>query len=159
MEATQVSVIFFWVCGACVLYAYVGYPVLVWCLARCLGRPRKTLRVAEGDLASVSLLIVAHNEEALIGKRMQSALAVDYPAEKLEVLVVCDGCSDATAALARAHTDGRVRVLELPAQVGKAAALTPGCAAARHEILVLADVRQSWEPGSLTLLLENFTDP
>jgi cellulose synthase/poly-beta-1,6-N-acetylglucosamine synthase-like glycosyltransferase len=105
------------------------------------------------------LLIVAHNEEALIGKRIQSALTVDYPAEKLEVLVICDGCCDATMAIARAQADERIRVLELPTQMGKAAALTRGCAEARHAILVLADVRQSWERDSLKLLVENFADP
>jgi poly-beta-1,6-N-acetyl-D-glucosamine synthase len=159
VEATQLSTHLFWIVGAFVFYAYVGYPVLIWCLACCFGRPRKTPIVADEELPSVSLLIVAHNEEALIGKRINSALGIDYPPEKLEVLVVCDGCSDATVAIARAHRDERVRVLELPVQLGKAAALTRGCAEARHAILVLADVRQSWGPASLKLLLENFADP
>jgi biofilm PGA synthesis N-glycosyltransferase PgaC len=159
MEAPQLFMILFWISGACVFYAYVGYPLLIWCLACSFGRPRKASRVADGDLGSVSLVIVAHNEEARIGKRLQSALAVDYPADKLEILVVCDGCSDATVAIARAHTDERVRVLELPEQVGKAAALTHGCAKARNAILMLADVRQSWEQESWKLLVENFTDP
>jgi cellulose synthase/poly-beta-1,6-N-acetylglucosamine synthase-like glycosyltransferase len=159
VEATQLSTLLFWIVGACVFYAYAGYPVLIWILARCFGRPRETPIVAEEDLPSVSLVIVAHNEEALIGKRIQSALGIDYPPEKLEVLVVCDGCSDATVSIARGHHDERVRVVELPVQQGKAAALTRGCAEARHTILVLADVRQSWEPGSLKLLLENFADP
>src|SRR5207245_5362324 len=111
------------------------------------------------DLPRVSLLIAAHNEEGLIGKRVKSVLAVDYPAEKLEILVVCDGCSDGTATIAREHQDNQVRVLELPRQVGKAAALTQGCAEARNAILMFADVRQSWDPQSLKLLLENFADP
>ena len=159
MEATQRVMILFWIGCACVLYCYVGYPLLIWCLACGFGRPRRTREMTEADLPRVSLLIVAHNEEALIGKRVQSALAVDYPADKLEILVVCDGCSDATAAIARAHQDERVRVLELPAQLGKAAALTHGCAEAGNAILVFADVRQSWDPESLKLLLENFADP
>src|ERR1700730_556429 len=117
-------------CTACVGYAYAGYPLLVWCLACCFGRPWKTSRLMEEALPSVSLVIVAHNEEALIGKRIQSALTVDYPPEKIEVLVVCDGCSDATVALARARIDRRVRVFELSKQRGKAAALTRGCAEA-----------------------------
>jgi poly-beta-1,6-N-acetyl-D-glucosamine synthase len=158
VETTQLSTVLFWIAGACVFYTYVGYPLLIWAVACCFGRPRKTPIVADDDLPSVSLVIVAHNEEAMIGKRIESALGIDYPPEKLEVLVVCDGCSDATVLIARAHRDERVRVVELPVQQGKAAALTRGCAEARHAILVLADVRQSWEPGSLKLLLENFAD-
>ncbi|HLJ95931.1 MAG TPA: glycosyltransferase family 2 protein [Gemmataceae bacterium] len=159
MEATQLSMILFWTGTASVLYCYIGYPLIVWCLARCLGRPCRARAVADAELPDVSLLIVAHNEQALIGKRVESALTIDYPAEKLEIVVVCDGCTDATAATARAHPDQRVHVLELPNQVGKAAALTHGCAVARHAILVLADVRQSWDRESVKLLVENFADP
>ena len=93
LEATQLSTLLFWIVGVCVFYAYVGYPILIWALACCFGRPRKTPIVADEDLPSVSLVIVAHNEEALIGKRIESALDIDCPPEKLEVLVVCDGCS------------------------------------------------------------------
>ena len=128
-------------------------------LGTLFARPRQRTPVAEADLPTVSLLIVAHNEEALIGTRIKGALTVDYPAHKLEVLVICDGCGDATVAIARDHADRRVRILDLPTQMGKAAALTRGCAEARHEILVLADVRQSWERDSLRVLVENFADP
>jgi cellulose synthase/poly-beta-1,6-N-acetylglucosamine synthase-like glycosyltransferase len=159
VEATQLSTLLFWIVTGFVFYAYVGYPLLIWALACCVGWRRRIPLVADEDLPTVSLVIVAHNEEALIGKRIESALGIDYPPEKLEVLVVCDGCSDGTVPIARAHDDKRVRVLELPGQQGKAAALTRGCAEARNAILVLADVRQSWEPGSLKLLLENFVDP
>jgi biofilm PGA synthesis N-glycosyltransferase PgaC len=159
VEATQFAVPILWISGAFVFYAYIGYPVLMWCLARCFGRPRKAEKLAEEDLPPVSLLIVAHNEEAMIGKRIQSALAVDYPPDKLEVLVVCDGCTDATVSIARAYTGRPVRVLDLQPRLGKAAALSRGCAEARHAFLVLADVRQSWEPGAVKLLLENFADP
>src|SRR5205807_8858692 len=76
-----------------------------------------------------------------------------------EVVLVSDGSSDGTAAVARAHTKGPVRVLELPARVGKAAALTAGCAAATGDVLAFADVRQTWAPDALARLLENFADP
>ena len=159
MEATQLALAIFWISGAFVFYVYLGYPLLMWCLARCFGRARQSGKVSAADLPSVSLLIVAHNEEILIGNRIQSALAVEYPDAKVEVLVVCDGCTDGTVAIAREHTDRRVRVLDLQPRVGKAAALSQGCAEARHAILVLADVRQSWEPGAVKLLLENFANP
>jgi cellulose synthase/poly-beta-1,6-N-acetylglucosamine synthase-like glycosyltransferase len=76
-----------------------------------------------------------------------------------EVIVVSDGSTDDTAAIARASGMGFVRVLELPARAGKAVALTAGCAASRHEIVVFADARQSWAPDALRNLLANFTDP
>jgi cellulose synthase/poly-beta-1,6-N-acetylglucosamine synthase-like glycosyltransferase len=159
VPATQLALPIFWISGAFVFFAYLGYPLLMWCLARCFGRPRESEKLPEGDLPSVSLLIVAHNEETMIGKRIQSALAVDYPPDKLEVLVVCDGCTDTTVAIARAYTDRRVRVLDFQPRLGKAAALSRGCAEARQAILVLADVRQSWERDAVKLLVENFANP
>jgi biofilm PGA synthesis N-glycosyltransferase PgaC len=147
----------FWLATACVAYAYVGYPLLLLVLASWRTRP---VRRDGPTPRSFSVVVAAHNEEAMIEARLREltdlVTASGLPAE---ILVVCDGCTDNTAALAKRCTSGPVRVLELPHNVGKAAALTQGCQAAVHEILVLADCRQAWAPDALPHLLENFADP
>src|SRR5215475_6929465 len=82
-----------WVCFAAVFYAYVGYPVVIACLARLFGRSRAVPAMRDEDLPTVSLLIAAYNEEAVIEERLLNALAVDYPPQKWEVVVSADGCS------------------------------------------------------------------
>ncbi len=150
-------VIAFWLAAACVLYPYLVYPVLAWALARLLGRP---VRPAGPAPRSVSVVVAAHDEETNIVRRIDEMTAL-LAASGLdgEVIVVSDGSTDATAAAARAHPDPRVRVIELPERAGKAAALSQGCAAASHEILVFADVRQTWAADALPRMLAHFADP
>jgi cellulose synthase/poly-beta-1,6-N-acetylglucosamine synthase-like glycosyltransferase len=150
------ATIIFWLCAACVGYAYAGYPLLLALAAR-LGGQGQPLRGA--GPASVSVIIAAHNEEASIERRLDEFTSFIVAAGVTgEIIVVSDGSTDQTAALARAFQKGNVRVLELPANSGKAVALNAGCAAAAHDILVFADTRQSWDPDALRLLLENFAD-
>ncbi len=148
----------FWICAGVVAYAYLGYPLILAGVAKVRRRPP---RRAAGFTPSVSIILAAHNEETGIGRRLTELTGLLAAAGvKGEVIVVSDGSTDGTAVVAREHTkDGVVRILELPQKVGKAAALSQGCAAATHDILVFADVRQTWEPSALKLLLENFADP
>ena len=121
------------------------------------GRP---IHATEAAPRSVSVVVAAFNEEENIGRRLDE-MTILLEAADLdgEVIVVTDGSMDATAAVARAHSSPMVRVLELPVRVGKAAALSEGCAAAVHEILVFADVRQIWAVDALPRMLSTFADP
>jgi cellulose synthase/poly-beta-1,6-N-acetylglucosamine synthase-like glycosyltransferase len=145
----------FWLCAACVLYTYAGYPLLLALAARLWRRP---VRRGPELPRSVSIVLAAYNEAAHIDRKLHELTGM-LKASGLEgeVLVVSDGSTDGTADLARGHAGWGVRVIELPANQGKAAALTQGCAAAKHEVIVLTDARQSWAPDALVRLLENFT--
>ncbi len=147
----------FWAAAACVLYPYLIYPLLAGALARLRGRP---VRAAGPPPRSVSVVVAAHNEEGAIVRRIdEMTTLLDAAALEGEVIVVSDGSVDNTAAAARAYPDRRVRVLELSDRSGKAAALSKGCAVAVHEILVFADVRQTWAADALPRMLANFADP
>ncbi len=140
-----------------VVYSYLLYPVLVVGLGR-LRKRRASLR--HHAPRSVSVVISAYNEEKTIGPRLQELSSLlERCGVDGEVIVVSDGSTDGTAVIARSYTKSAVHVLELPTNVGKAAALSQGCAAARKEIIVFADARQSWSPEAMQLLLENFADP
>src|SRR5437879_6139407 len=97
---------------ALVGYCYFVYPLVIWACSRLFGRRPVFPQLADDDLPDVTLLIAAHNEERWIGARIENALALDYPCEKLEVVVASDGSRDATVAIATGFTNARVRVLD-----------------------------------------------
>ncbi len=160
-----VASIAFWLCLALVVYAYVGYPVIVGLWAWLRPKPVRARHPSERvSPATVSVVLAAHNEERTIERRLKE-LAEQIARYGLigEVIVVSDGSTDRTAEIARAMSqdDGLVsiRLIELTEKSGKAAALTAGCLAARYEFLALADARQTWSADALPCLLENFADP
>jgi poly-beta-1,6-N-acetyl-D-glucosamine synthase len=153
---TSAAEMCFWLCAAAVAYAYAGYPALL-ALAAWL-RPRPVRRAANPD-ASVSIILAVHNEEANIARRVEELThLVQVSGLQGEILVISDGSTDATAAIARS-CKGPVRVVELPENAGKAVALSEGCRAAAHDLLVFADARQTWAADALERLVENFADP
>src|SRR5262245_39560646 len=100
-----------WTCLAAVVYTYLVYPLLVWGLSRLFGRQRQAPPAGDDDLPTLSLLIAAYNEEAVIEQRLRNALSMDYPADKLEIVVTSDGSSDATADIVRGFADRGVRLI------------------------------------------------
>ena len=147
----------FWSCAACVVYTYLIYPLFIGLLAKLRGRGAHPTLPAP---RSVSFVLAAHNEEGRVTRRLDELTALlEASGVDGEIIVVSDGSTDATAALANAHAGATVRVLELPEKMGKAQALTQGCNLARNEILVFGDMRQTWAPDALGVLLENFGDP
>jgi cellulose synthase/poly-beta-1,6-N-acetylglucosamine synthase-like glycosyltransferase len=149
----------FWIAFGVVAYAYAGYPLMQWLWA--VLRPRRHLVVPRSRL-SVSIVVAARNEDGVVRRRVLE-LTDALRRERLsgELILVSDGSTDRTADLARScsNDDVPVTVIELPGSVGKSAALTQGCQAARHDVIVLADARQVWAPDALPLLLQNFADP
>ena len=152
----SLSVIVFWLCAGLVAYTFLIYPALLMLRARVRVRP---VRRSESFTATVSFVVAARDEQDRIEARLRelaSLLAASGPGG--EILLVSDGSTDDTAAIAR-RVGPPVRVIELSANVGKAAALNRGCAEASGDILAFADVRQRWAPDALRRLVANFADP
>ena len=145
----------FWICIALVAYAYAGYPLLVALLA---GRYGETPYV-DADAERLTVVVAAFNEEARIAARVRDILEQDYPADRLQVLVVSDGSHDGTARAAAGVNDERVRVLELPTNVGKAMALNAAMRLVDSPLVAFTDVRQRFAPGALRALVAPFADP
>jgi len=136
-------------------YTLFGYPVLLGLMARWRARP---VRKAPWR-ATVSIILPVSNGERWVAGKLESILALDYPAELLEVLVVSDGSTDGTASIVGGFTGrGSIQLLEV-AKGGKAAALNAALRRAQGEILFFTDVRQQLAPGSLKCLVECFADP
>ena len=149
----------FWACFAAVFYAYVAYPAVVFCLARLFGRRRRPDAPPEQDLPTLSLLVAAYNEEAVIEGRILNALAMDYPPDKLEIVVATDGCHDRTADIVRHYADRGVRLIEYPQRRGKANALNASLPALRGEVVMFSDANTYTEPDAARHLVRWFRDP
>jgi cellulose synthase/poly-beta-1,6-N-acetylglucosamine synthase-like glycosyltransferase len=148
----------FWVSVALLAYTHLGYPLVLTLAARALGPapPSAPPSAAPPPPPSVSLIVAAHDEGTVIAAKVANALALEWPRERLEVVVCSDGSTDDTAPCARAA--GADLVLDLPRR-GKVRTQDAGVAAARGELLAFSDANASWEPGALAALAAAFEDP
>ena len=144
----------FWAAAGLLVYTHVGYPLLLWLLAR--ARPERPVVEVPPELPRVSLIIAAHDEEDVIDARVRNALALDYPRERLEVIVSSDGSTDATVERARAA--GADQVLEVP-RGGKIRAQDAAVERASGALLAFSDANAYWEPDALRHLAARFADP
>ncbi len=146
--------VLFWASIGLIVYAHVGYPLLLAVVSRLFGREPEP--PPEGfELPRVTLIVAAYDEEDVIERKVADALALDYPRERLEVVVASDGSKDRTAELARAA--GADRVLELP-RGGKVAALNAAVRETRGEIVAFSDANSFWAPDALRRLVARFAD-
>src|SRR5262249_15666616 len=135
------------------------YPVTIWCIARCFGHCKQPIPVSATDLPSVSLLVAAYNEEDVIEKRVRGSLAMDYPPDKLEVLIASDGSTDRTAAIVRSLGQDQVRLLEYPRRRGKAAVLNAVVGETTGEIILFSDANTQVDPSAVRKMIRWFSDP
>jgi biofilm PGA synthesis N-glycosyltransferase PgaC len=137
-----------------IAYTFLGYPALVATLARLRPRP---IASDPGFEPRVSLLIAAYNEADIIEARLENIRQLDYPSDRLEVIVVADGCEDDTAE--RVARFGGTKVLYRPERGGKLEAVKRGAAEASGEILVVTDANNRYTPETLRRLVAPFADP
>jgi cellulose synthase/poly-beta-1,6-N-acetylglucosamine synthase-like glycosyltransferase len=149
-----VGILFFLGSLLLVIYVFAGYPLILDWLAR---RKARSVQLAPHQPA-VSMILAVHDGERYLARKLDSILALSYPREKVEVVVVSDGSTDRTDSIAESYARHGVRLLRVN-QGGKGLALNAGIAASRHAVLVFTDVRQTLAPDSLALLMENLSDP
>lgn len=148
------ATLIFWLSLTCIVYVYLGYPLLlvVW-------RTLKPWPVQKRPQEPfVSLVIAMHNESGNVHAKMQNSLALDYPPEKLQIIVSLDAPTDGTDALVRGYQSARVLVTDSSVRRGKAAALNSALSIATGEIVVFADARQRFELNAIRELVANFSD-
>ena len=147
----------FWAAAVLLAQTYFLYPL--WLLL--LARVRPGLRRVPGGLGvwpTVSLVVAAHDEAGCIGEKLENSLALDYPADRLEVLIGSDGSTDGTDAIVGAHPDPRVHLSTAP-RAGKTSVLNRCIPSARGEVVVLSDANTRIDPGALKALVRHFEDP
>jgi cellulose synthase/poly-beta-1,6-N-acetylglucosamine synthase-like glycosyltransferase len=144
----------FWLCAALASYAYFGYPILLWAISRFRSWP--VLR--EQFNPSVSIVIAARNEEANLPAKLENLRHLDYPQDRLQIVIASDGSTDRTVDILRGQGAYIVPVI-LDEPNGKAIALNKAVAQATGEILVFLDARQLVDRSSVSELSACFADP
>ncbi len=149
----------FWISAFVIAYVYAGYPALL--AAGAFGRRRKLAspQVAGArGLPLVSVIVAAHNEEAVIERKIQNILACDYPAERLEVLIGSDGSSDRTEEIVRRYADKGVGLVSFPHQQGKSAIQNGLVAFASGSVLAFTDSDCEMEAHALRTIVARLED-
>jgi cellulose synthase/poly-beta-1,6-N-acetylglucosamine synthase-like glycosyltransferase len=146
----------FWLCASLLAYVYFGYPLLVGILVWLFPQP---VSYSDGDEPSVSFLISAYNEAPVIAAKIENSLALAYPAERLEIMVVSDCSDDGTDEIVLGCAGLGVRLIRHDQRLGKSAALNYAVPQARGSILVFSDANAMYEPDAIRHLVRHFSNP
>jgi cellulose synthase/poly-beta-1,6-N-acetylglucosamine synthase-like glycosyltransferase len=147
--------ILFWASFVLIAYVYLGYPLVLW-----LAAPKSAHPVPRAHQEpTVSVIVAAHNEESCIDAKLRNLLALDYPRNKIEILIGSDGSSDRTDDIVRRYEREGVGLVSFPQQHGKSAMQNSLAAFSSGTILVFTDADCLLAPSALTRLLSHFADP
>jgi len=144
----------FWSAAGTLTYTYVLFPLLVIVRRALRPRPHRRAEITP----SVTMIIAAHNEAASIGGKLENLLSIDYPEDRLEVVIASDGSDDGTDEIVGRYGERGIRLLSLP-RLGKAAALNAAVTEAHGEILVFSDANSIYALDALRALVRPFADP
>lgn len=147
--------ILFWICAALLIYVYLGYPLSIGLLAKLFPRPAYH---EEASTPSVSLLISAFNESQVIASKLDNALALDYPHDRLEIAVISDGSDDGTDEIVQSYSQRGVRLIRQHPRMGKTAGLNLGVSQAGGQLLVFSDANAIYQPDAVQWLAAHFSD-
>ncbi len=145
----------FWALALLVVYVYAGYPLLLAIWAAVASRPVQR----GGGLPPVTLVISAFNERDVIAAKIENSIALDYPRESLDVLVVSDASDDGTDDIVLRYADSGVRLLRMQDRGGKTVGLNAAVDAANGDIVVFSDANAMYEADAIRALVANFEDP
>jgi len=150
--------ILFWVSLTLILYIYLFYPFVAFFLTLFW---RKEIIIGEGDeaLPNVSFIMAAYNEEAHIENKITNCLLLDYPKDKLEIIIGSDGSDDRTNEIAQKYADKEIIFFPHSRRRGKMAVINDGVSRAQGDILVFSDIFEIFELDAIKKLVRNFADP
>lgn len=145
-----------WSSMVVLIYVYIGYPLLLFCLQYLV--PGRVITKDSAARPYVTLMISCYNEEDVIEGKLKNSLAIEYPKDRLEIIVVSDASSDRTDEIIASFADEGVRLVRQVERLGKTSGLNLGMASAQGEIIVFSDANAMYEPDAILRLVENFAD-
>jgi len=146
----------FWISVGVIIYTYIGYPLLL--LVSIFFR--RVRPIGKADITpTVSMIITAYNEEKNIGQKIENALSLDYPKDKLEIIVASDCSTDKTDEIVLNYKDHGVILLRQPERGGKTAAQNTAVLHAKGEILLFSDATSVYETDAIRKIVRSFADP
>jgi cellulose synthase/poly-beta-1,6-N-acetylglucosamine synthase-like glycosyltransferase len=147
--------ILFWIFAGLSIYSYLLLPVSLLAISKIVRRPWKR----EDIRPNLSLVISVYNEEWIIAQKIENALALNYPAEQLEIMIISDGSTDDTERIVRGLSDSRVVLKAFGERSGKTACLNRAIPEARGDIILFTDANSMFPKDILVRLVRNFADP
>jgi cellulose synthase/poly-beta-1,6-N-acetylglucosamine synthase-like glycosyltransferase len=150
------AAIVFWCAIGTLLYMFVGYPLILGVLGILV---RKRPRFGSLTQPTVSLIVSAYNEEKVIGEKLENCLSLQYPPDKLEIIVVSDASTDRTDAIVEGYAYEGVVLKRMPMRGGKTAGLNAVMPLTTGEIIVFSDANALYVPNAVQQLVKNFSDP
>ena len=151
-----VLAILFWLSIFLLIYTYIGYPVLIAVIAKLTPFQRRVSGISD---PSVTLLITAYNEDAVIEKKIENSLRLDYPRDRLQIIVAADGSSDRTPEIVQKFRERGVELTHASLRDGKLAAINRAIAQARGDIVVFSDANNMYDLDAVRKLVAPFSDP
>ncbi len=151
----RVLEILFWLLVGSAVYSMVGYPLIMILLSR-LGRRTFIKRPIE---PRVSLMISAFNEQDAIAEKIENCLALDYPLDRLEIVIASDGSTDRTDEIVKGYADRGIKLVRFEGGLGKTAVLNRAVEHTTGEILVFSDATGMYNPSSIREMVAHFADP
>lgn len=155
MISSVVLQILFWGAVLLVVWAYVGYFLAMWMFSHIRFKPVRRM----DWFPQLSLVITAYNEEKRIGRKLDNSLELDYPRDKLEIIVVSDASTDATESIVTSYADRGIKLLAIPVRHGKHYGQGQGIRIATSEIVVLTDATTFLEKDALRKIVRSYADP
>lgn len=147
--------VFFWLAVFILFYIYFGYPLLLGLLAFVRQKP---LKVDSNYLPSVSLIVAAYNEEMVIKEKIENSLELDYPKDKLEIIVFSDASTDRTDEIVKNYANRGIKLLRIEGRKGKTYCQNEAAKIAQGEILIFSDANSMYEPDAIRKLVRHFAD-
>jgi len=144
----------FWIAVCCVVFAYVGYSLSIFLIALVVRRPLNKAPIEP----PVTFLITAYNEERNLAAKIEQTLSLDYPPEKLEIVVASDGSTDKTDAIARSYADRGVRLVRVEGRVGKTETQNQAVRQARGDVIIFSDATTRYEHSAIRNIVRNYAD-
>lgn len=139
-----------------IFYQYLGFPLLLWLFARMLGKAHS---IDEDYEPTVTLIISAYNEEAVIRGKIENSLALDYPPDKLHIMVVSDCSTDRTDKIVQEFSAASVQLLRMPERTGKTAGLNLAVEQAQADMVIFSDANALYDAQAVRKLVRHFKDP
>jgi biofilm PGA synthesis N-glycosyltransferase PgaC len=149
----------FWLSTVMIVYAQIGYPLLMRLWARLRPERARPEPWPEDDLPRVSLIIPAYNEEVVLRDKLENSLTIDYPPDRLEILVASDGSRDRTVEIAREFAGRQVVLIDNQVNRGKATVLNEAIGRATGEVLCLCDANVMFRRDALRTLVRWLREP
>jgi len=152
---TTIALVVFWGSVALIIYIYIGFPLLL--MLRGLLFPVK-LNIQKDDLPSISIIIAAYNEAENIVRKLHNTLSLDYPSDKVQIIIASDGSEDGTNELVEQYPSEKIQFLKLPRQ-GKNRTINTAVQEATNDVLVFSDADSMLDKAALRHLVAPLGDP